>query len=972
MSTSAEPPEPPPQEPQPVPAQPADRPVTNGGGGGGITLIVAPGITDPLATTPLFVGVPYTVKGAASAEISTRPPADGIKPAAAFKVESVTVTVDGNVVPTSDDSAAKDWSSWHAVVTPAAAGPHTIVATASAGDATATQTRTVQASPMLSRVGPVQAGGYFSLLNVFTIQVASTSVFNMEQGGSTWECQVTPGGTAGPPAAVGHQAGQGTWQLTVALPAVPVPAGGTQDTLTITATTAVAVAGGTQNVSLPLSIPVLAVDRTAPVFLSGTIIPANVPPGATPTVTVQVTDEANQVVFSGVRPNGVTVQLDGQQVPATQTVAGDPSTWTATLPPVTQAPHQVTVTATDAAGNTATRTQQVPVLLQSWTRLEPSPRDLTLIEGLQARIADPAWLLARQAAFGELTGTDNASPVTVRMRARASALTRLRPAYQAGTTTPATGPGALLPADAGPLEVLTEAEPEPAPGGPARPLFGAQAGLHYRRLLRRAAGVGDLTAYEQGLARAYPIKTAPSPPASSTQPVPPAPGEPPLPQQADPALQPYLAGQIPDGERLYADLAAALRPPGPGTLPTAPPLDAASPTIVTSVARQWLAWYDAVSGAELGTRDTWRPDRMEYGFSIAAPGPGAETVLVAAELDTGTLDWHDFDLLASGEVMGPAGGSLGAVISDLPGGDTSIVYAGLPAPVRFRGMPSRSWWEFDDGSIDFGAITAPVESLTTSVLVEYAIRYGNDHFLIPVPLSVGSVLRVDSLVVVDTFGEVLVVNPVAEVDGPTGPFRLFELSVPGPAPPRDPLFVLFPALGGVVEGVPIEEVHFIRDDAAELVWAVEDKALGADGLPADRTVDALAHFQPLTPTPNSAATLPSRRYLLRTDVEANWFPFLLAKPALLAMADVPPLDTSQATPVPWGRILAPFAPVPATPGPQPGVLLPVEEVTPAGIQVTRAWRYARWIDGRQLSWVGRRVRPGYGPGASGLTFDLAL
>ena len=289
--------------------------------------------------------------------------------------------------------------------------------------------------------------------------------------------------------------------------------------------------------------------------------------------------------------------------------------------------------------------------------------------------------------------------------------------------------------------------------------------------------------------------------------------------------------------------------------------------------------------------------------------------------------------------------------------------------------PTASWWEFDDGSIDFGAITAPVESLTTSVIVEFAMRYGNDHFLIPVPVSVGSVLRVDSLVVVDTFGEVLAVNSVAAVDGAAGPFRLFEHSVPGPAPARDPLFVLFPTIGGVIEGTPIEEVHFIRDDAAELVWAVEHTALGADGLPADRTTDALAHFTPLTPTPNGGTALPSRRYLLRSDVEANWFPFLQSPSAagnLRAMADVPPLDTVQATPVPWGRILAPFAPVPGTPGPQPGVLLPAEEVTSAGVQVRRAWRYARWTDGRQLSWVGRRVQPGYGPGASGLTFDLAL
>ena len=465
-------------------------------------------------------------------------------------------------------------------------------------------------------------------------------------------------------------------------------------------------------------------------------------------------------------------------------------------------------------------------------------------------------------------------------------------------------------------------------------------------------------------------------------------------------LAPYAAGFL-DGARLYADLVAALRPPGggQGALPASPALGGASAAVVTSVALAWLSWYEAVSGQELGHRDTWIPERAEYAFSIAAPGPGAETVLSAAELDTGELDWHDFDLLASGEVT-PASGpvSLGAVPADRPAGDTGIVIAGLPAR-----SPSAACRTGDGGtSMTHRSTSArsprrPVESLTTSVIVEYAMCYGNDHFLIGVPLDVGSVLRVDSLVVTDTFGEVLLISPVSGVDTASGPFRLFEHAVPGHAPagprPGTRCSSCSRPPGGDLRAPAGRGPLRARRGGGDRLGDRADRARAGWACRYDRTADALAHFLPLTPTPNDGTTPPARTYVLRTDVEANWFPFLLsyrqptaagdpAPATQLAMADVPPLAAlapnppvpPPQAPLPWGRILVPFAPaVPVAGGTaQPGVLLPLEEVTRAGVQVARAWRYARWVDGRQLSWVGRRVRPGRGPGASGLGFDLTI
>jgi hypothetical protein len=43
---------------------------------------------------------------------------------------------------------------------------------------------------------------------------------------------------------------------------------------------------------------------------------------------------------------------------------------------------------------------------------------------------------------------------------------------------------------------------------------------------------------------------------------------------------------------------------------------------------------------------------MEYAFSVSSPGPDAETVLAASELDANGCDWFDFDLVASGNSGG--------------------------------------------------------------------------------------------------------------------------------------------------------------------------------------------------------------------------------------------------------------------------------------------------------------------------------
>jgi hypothetical protein len=226
---------------------------------------------------------------------------------------------------------------------------------------------------------------------------------------------------------------------------------------------------------------------------------------------------------------------------------------------------------------------------------------------------------------------------------------------------------------------------------------------------------------------------------------------------------------------------------------------------------------------------------------------------------------------------------------------------------------------------------------------------------------VGSLCRVGRLVVTDTFGGRTEVPHVATADedaGRPGTFRLFELGADGA---RSPLFLLAPTVGTSLNGPPIEQIRLLRDEGANIAWAVEATAARAGGFPVDRSGAGNRTVQPGGwPGPDPGE--PGWRYRLRTPVPDAWFPLVpvadLPGVNHLELGSLPPLDATPA-PTPWGRILAELT----------GVAIPEEEIASAASRLTRGWQYTRWTDGRQHAWVGRRRGPDGTGGDSGLRFD---
>jgi hypothetical protein len=618
----------------------------------------------------------------------------------------------------------------------------------------------------------------------------------------------------------------------------------------------------------------------------------------------------------------------------------------------------------------------MPPSITGWTRLEPDARSEGLEGGLQAAVHDPLWLLARQWQLGEFWGEDAGSPVLARLRLDCTPLTRFQPG--------GIGPGATVqgrPLDRStPLETVVERE-QVRLDGPFRPRQAAEAGLHLTRQLADAT-------LRAGLLSRFPLTVR----------------EDPL-RPLDPETRRFLAvtaGRVVDGTFLSAVVRVVRDPAAASELAepyrtrvqagvrdwqtwyaTLPPASQAS---LTSASSLWLGWYDTLfSEPDAGPADgaAWVPDRLEYAVAAAAPMPAplGEVVLAAPEYAAGHLDWYDFDALPSG--------SLGATREELTPGDLQredVRRSVIPTPVTFRGMPADRLWEFEDARVDFGAVPAGPQDLARLLLLEFAMVYGTDWLVIPLDVPVGSLCNTRWLVVTDTFGGHTLVPSAREVERALGgassqpssqplPWDLFRLSTdartPGATGGAAPdLMLLPPAIGQSLPGPPLEEVLLLRDEMANMAWAVErivespiDRPLNrSEAYHRERQAQAQASATPAqSQAAPSTATPPPLTYRLATEIPAHWLPLYPVRPDPAS-----PAVRLRRSGQPWGRLLAPGQDQTTAPAP---LLVHEEEVPRSGARVGRAYQYTRWVDGRTYLWLGRRKGAGQGEGSSGLRFD---
>jgi hypothetical protein len=338
--------------------------------------------------------------------------------------------------------------------------------------------------------------------------------------------------------------------------------------------------------------------------------------------------------------------------------------------------------------------------------------------------------------------------------------------------------------------------------------------------------------------------------------------------------------------------------------------------------------------AEGGDSPAWSSEALAYSFGLAT----ASHQLSASDYFGKGLDWFHFDLVS---VTAPASPPVTT--------ERRVV----PAALQFRGMPHPKWWRFEDGNADFERPDDPEPNILATLLPEFVVIDSNNWYLMPLKQTAGSIREIVSVKVVDGFGVVTELSP-----SDRGSWRLFSLSRAANGADNGALLFIPNIALDVLDNDEMEEIVLLRDEDANLVWAVERLYLDANGEPVhngDRT-DAPAGAR-------SGATDERPRYRFRATVPRHWIPYVprfvdaAQGDTYLRRGRTEEAATRQA-PQYHTRIVG------------ESWRLREEEIPRSGARVRRTRRYARGSDGIGVAWVGRSREPAPRIASAGLRFDF--
>lgn len=627
---------------------------------------------------------------------------------------------------------------------------------------------------------------------------------------------------------------------------------------------------------------------------------------------------------------------------------------------------------------------------RAYNRIEGRPREEELNDSMAAKVNDPLWMLARQFQFGELKGEDAGSAIFAK-----AAINTVNMSSFTGGNGQKVPYSEEIPLEARVERLIPEIDlklalklgkkflqflDEEGEAAPASKQY--NQGMYKDPLLMKFAfdypNIEKENDFKETVVKARTLSL----------------------QKASSFLR-AIAGKALNGKTLWFDLAGDFSNVNPWVLAANQSLTeqkfilSKHKTIVQNAAKKWIEYFiDELNLPKNAQDDSWYSERLEYSFKTSVDeGDGSETELKADEYFQGHLDWYSFDVAQE-----KAG-----VDNDF---DEAIkkreVLTVIPSEASFAGMPNSRWWEMEDGSIDLANLKASDTDIAKILVTQYALQYSNDWLAIPYQLPTGSFTEVEGVLVRDTFGQNFFVEAAHKEGNSWNEWNMYSLTVDKgefKTPAFDKRVLLPPSSAKTLESESIEEIRFIRDEMANMVWGIETIVPdglggGIDGYEAANNLigefDKMIQEEEvkdeivlpevdLNAIENRANTYkPQLKYQLGNSVGENWIPFIAAhkngsnREIHFQRASMPRII----------ELFEPHAVRPRTQLLREGIdeldnqLVPLyfneEEIPKAGAKLSGTYQRTRWYNGKIVSWYGRRKKTGRGEGSSGLRFDLVL
>ena len=609
------------------------------------------------------------------------------------------------------------------------------------------------------------------------------------------------------------------------------------------------------------------------------------------------------------------------------------------------------------------------------SRIESRTRNADMTDALRMRVYDPLWMLARQWQLGEFKGNDAGTAMSV----QCTVGTRDIGSFGLGAEKQDGRRSRQLESDVSekPIEPLVEQIDREI-----TPLVRVESAMYYIDLLRLRLKASELRPIIDSLRKQFPLDPADFDGYGSSS------------VETD-AVQAFTREQNSrlalfseayrdkafDGYKLYLSLNATWN------------------TKDQPEKKTYINWFRKRYLPVDGQQGAWVDQKLGYDFEFK----NSAGRFKAEDYTGGRVSWYSFDCVA------PIQGNQNENIVKIPT---------LPTLATYPGAPNKRLWQFEDRKVFMGN-SSEMQAKGNVAFLQYATMYGNDWMICPLQTEIGKYLTVKSIQIRDSFGIPTTVKRRAgnEPESNNVSFgQRWQMYTNAPADidtGQQADGLLFPpSLISTQEGETIEEVSLLRDEMANMVWGVEQRADDGCGSTLDTNLLA-AKVKDFIEEGNreildSATYKVSKdedgnvdihtddrkaalRYVVQTSVPLNWIPFvpqhlenekgyedfLGGREVILRRGKMPLAVLKEGT----KDELPQYLPVrPLTSILRKGIegskekplFINEEEVQGVGTVLRKNCQRSRWLKGETYNWMGYYKQIRNTQGVSGLEFDKLL